>query len=230
MTRTPPLEERIDPSRTALLVIDMQNDFVHDDGATASWMRERFREEGKELPAGPSLTQRMVPRLQRLIAHAREAGVPVIWVKMELDESTRDRFTRAEGWLNCERGTWGAEWYDGLGPVGGERVVPKHRHSAFFGTDLAAYLHERGIQGVVVTGTATQGCVEAAVRDANAHDFWAVVVGDCSGQMDEVAHAIALERMNRVFGMKADSDEVIQVWRSRRTGASADGELVQSAR
>jgi ureidoacrylate peracid hydrolase len=228
MQRTPPLEERIAPTRSTLLVVDMQNDFVHPEGATARWMRERFRQEGKELPSGPSLTEQMVPRLQHLVAEARRAGVPVIWVRMEHDAATRDRYTQSEGWLYCERGSWGAEFYGDLGPAPGEPVVTKRRHSAFFGTDLEAALRARGVDAVLVTGTATQGCVEGTVRDANAHDFWAVVVGDCCGQPDPVSHQAALERMNRVFGVNASAEEVIAAWR-RAAGVTAVGSTEQVA-
>ena len=210
--RTPPLSERVHPARSVLLVVDMQNDFVHPEGATARWMRDRFRQEGKHLPDGPSLTEQMVPRLLELVAAARAARVPVIWVRMEHDASSRDRFTRSEGWLYCEPGSWGAEFYAGLGPGPGEQVIAKHRHSAFFGTELDAVLRERGVEGVVVTGTATQGCVEGTIRDANAHDFWAVVVGDCCGQPDPVSHQAALERMNRVFGVNATAAEILACW------------------
>jgi ureidoacrylate peracid hydrolase len=216
LTRTPPLSTRVDPDRSALLVIDMQNDFVHPEGVTAVWMRRRREQAGLAVPQDPTLTERMVPVLKDLVAEARAVGVPVVWVRMELDDTTRDRFMTAEGWHPCEPGSWGAEWYGGLGPVDGESVVVKRRHSAFFGTDLAAQLRERGVDNVVVTGTATMGCVESTVRDAYAHDFWAVVVPDCSGQMDEQAHRIAVERMDRVFAMAADSAQVIEAWHEVR--------------
>jgi ureidoacrylate peracid hydrolase len=216
LTRTPPLSTRVRPDRSALLVIDMQNDFVHPDGVTAVWMRRRLETAGLEVPEGPTLTERMVPALQELVAEARAIGVPVVWVRMELDDSTRDRFMTAEGWHPCEPGSWGAEWYAGLGPVEGETVVVKRRHSAFFGTDLATQLRDLGVENVLVAGTATMGCVESTVRDAYAHDFWAVVLSDCSGQMDEQAHRIAVERMDRVFAMAAESPQVTAAWRECR--------------
>lgn len=220
-SRNPPLEERIDSRRTALLVVDMQNDFVHPSGATERWMRKRMRQAGNDLPPGPSLTVRMVPRLERLIAVARDISVPVVWVRIEHNATSRDRFTKAEGWLYCDEGTWGAEWYGELGPRPGERVVVKRRHSAFFGTELDAMLRQEGVEGVIVTGTATQGCVEATLRDANAYDYWAVVVGDCCGQLDESAHKLALERMDRVFGMCAQADEIIHAWQGRTAGTGS---------
>jgi nicotinamidase-related amidase len=212
MTRTPPLAERAHPDRSALLVVDMQNDFVHPDGETARWMRARLARAGQAVPDGPTVTERMVPALRDLVDAARARGVPVVWVRMELDDETRDRFMTAEGWFPCAPGTWGAEWYDGLGPLPGERVVVKHRHSAFFGTDLARQLRADGVDGIVVTGTATMGCVEGTVRDGYAHDFWAVVVSDCTGQLDERAHRAALERMDRVFAMVTDSATLVRAW------------------
>jgi ureidoacrylate peracid hydrolase len=219
MTGLPSLHERVHPDVTALLVIDMQNDFVHADGETARWMRSRLEATGAVVPDGVTLTERMVPALRHLVAEARKLGVPVIWVRMELDDQTRDRFMTAQGWLPCAPGSWGAAWYEGLEPLAGEMTVVKRRHSAFFGTDLAERLREQGIDGVVVTGTATMGCVESTIRDAYANDFWAVVVSDCAGQMDEEAHRIAIERVNRVFGTAADSESLIQMWRAVRRGS-----------
>jgi nicotinamidase-related amidase len=220
MTGLPPLPELVHPDVTALLVIDMQNDFVHADGETARWMRSRLEAAGAVVPEGETLTERAVPALRRLVAKARELGVPVVWVRMELDDETRDRFMTAQGWLPCRPGSWGADWYDGLGPVAGEMTVVKHRHSAFFGTDLAVQLRARGVDSVVVTGTATMGCVESTIRDAYANDFWAVVVSDCTGQMDEDAHRGAIERVNRVFGTAASSNVLIDSWRAARRGSS----------
>jgi ureidoacrylate peracid hydrolase len=222
MTGLPPLADRVHPDLTALLVIDMQNDFVHADGETARWMRNRLEAAGAVIPDGETLTERVVPALHRLVAHARELGVPVVWVRMELDDETRDRFMTAQGWLPCVPGSWGAEWYDGLGPLAGEMTVVKRRHSAFFGTDLASQLRARGIDSVVVTGTATMGCVESTIRDAYANDFWAVIVSDCTGQMDEDAHRVAIERIERVFGTAASSEALVDAWRAapRRTGGA----------
>lgn len=212
MTRTPPLEARVDPRRSALIVVDMQNDFVHPDGETARWMRARLESAGGSVPDGPTLTEKMVPALRHLVDEARAAAVPVIWVRMELDGSTRDRFMTSEGWLPCEAGSWGAGWYADLGPAEGEVTIVKRRHSAFFGTDLAERLRAWDVDSVIVTGTATMGCVEGTVRDAYAHDFWAVVVTDATGQMDAEAHQIAIQRIDRVFGMAATSDEILRAW------------------
>jgi ureidoacrylate peracid hydrolase len=220
MTGLPPLGERVHPDNTALLVIDMQNDFVHPQGETARWMRVRLEAAGKTVPLGETLTERIVPSLQSLIAEAREAGVPVVWVRMELDDTTRDRFMTAQEWLPCPPGSWGAEWFGDLGPVDDEITITKRRHSAFFGTDLADRLRERGVGTVVVTGTATMGCVESTIRDAYANDFWAVVVADCAGQMDEEAHWSAVERIDRVFGSAAVASELIETWRLARRSAA----------
>jgi ureidoacrylate peracid hydrolase len=190
----------------------MQNDFVHPDGATARWMRDRLTAEGRAPAAGPTLVERMVGTLEDLIVAARAAGVHVVWARWENNAETRNRFMDSEGWWPCEEGTWGADFYGELGPTGDEHVVTKRRHSAFFGTDLGAELSARGVETVLVTGTATQGCVESTMRDACDWDFWAVVVDDCCGQMDEEEHLLALRRMGRVFGVRTTSKDLITAW------------------
>jgi nicotinamidase-related amidase len=101
---------------------------------------------------------------------------------------------------------------DGLVPEPDDTVIVKTRHSAFFGTNLDGILRIMKIQGVVVTGVGTAGCVEATVRDAMMRDYWVVIAGDACGSGDIEIHESALVRMNRLFGMVADSSEIIACW------------------
>jgi ureidoacrylate peracid hydrolase len=118
------LEEKVAPGHAALVVIDMQNDFCHEEGAGAR--------NGSDV--GP--VQAMVPRLNALIDAAREVGLPVIFVRTVHNEWT-DSDVRRERHLgkipNCVEGTWGTEWY-GVEPRPGEPVVTKCRYSAFINT------------------------------------------------------------------------------------------------
>ena len=213
--RTPPVADRVDPARTALLVIDMQNDFVHPDGANGKWIRDRWEVDGTPLEARVNPMDTIVERVIRLVEAARAAGVPVIWAKIVNTPDTDARYWLSEGWKFCQEGTWGTEWYRGLGPNPGETEIVKRRHSAFYGTDLDLILRRLGVEGVVLAGTATHGCVEGTARDAMARDYWAVVAGDCCGQLDMVAHEQALVRIDRLFGMVADSAALIRAWRAR---------------
>ena len=202
----------LDPRTTALIVVDMQNDFIHPDGETARWMRKRLEAEGRYVPPDPELLADVTAHLNGLIDDARAAGVTVVWARMENTPETQHRFMAELGWNPCIAGTWGARWHEAFAPGDGELVVTKHRHSAFFGTTLDAELRARGIDAVAVTGTATQGCVESTVRDACDHDYRTLVVGDCCIQLDQVAHEQALARIARVFGERTTAADLRVLW------------------
>jgi ureidoacrylate peracid hydrolase len=159
----------------------------------------------------------MVPRLTRLIDEARRVGLTVVYVK-----TTHSEWTDTPSWLyrksqqkelnTCREGTWGAEFYDGIAPRSDERIVIKHRYSAFINTDLNTVLKAKGIESVLTTGVATNVCVETTTRDAYMYDYYVTMVSDCSAAYDPKLHESTLENMRRHFGLVATSDEIIQSW------------------
>ncbi len=171
------LAEKARPESTALLVIDMQNDFVHDDGHCA-------RSFGVEKVRG---FQSIVPALKELTTAARAAGVPVIHTRVsQLPDGSlaspvwlADALRRGYEPLHCMRGTWGWEFIDELAPQPGDIVVEKTRRSAFVGTNLDNLLRVRGVRTVVAAGIAGSGCVNSTVRDAIERDYFAIVPADC---------------------------------------------------
>src|ERR1044072_1821295 len=114
---------------------------------------------------------------------------------------------------SCRAGTWGAEFYEGIEPLPSERVVNKHRYSAFINTDLNTVLKARGIQSVLVGGVATNVCVETTARDAYMFDYYVTMIDDCSAAYDPKLHLSTLENMRRHFGLVASSTEIIESWR-----------------
>src|SRR3954467_8860914 len=155
-------EERIAPAHTALIVVDMQNDFSHPNGVTA-----RDNPRIQQYPE-------MLARLRALLEAARTAGVFVIHIRSEYDEVHLSRAS-AEKWVSrgwtdslCRAGQFGCEFSEGFGPDGSEReaVVTKHRFSAFWGSDVDLLLRSNGIRTVVMTGISTEICVESNARDA----------------------------------------------------------------
>lgn len=132
----------------------------------------------------------------------------------------------------CLDGTWGHEVVDELRPQPGELRVKKHRDSAFFGTNLDVLLRNNGIKSVVVSGTATAGCVDATVRGAQFRDYYAVLPKDCCGMRNREHHEAYLLRS------KADvctSSDLIRIWRvcgrrpdERRSPTGPGLELVPS--
>jgi ureidoacrylate peracid hydrolase len=197
--------ERWDPRWSALLVVDVQNDFVSPKGSAT--------QRGEDVSASVA----MVPRLVRLIDEARRVGLTVVYIK-----TTHGEWTDTPSWIyrksqqkvlnTCREGTWGAEFYEGISPLPSERVVIKHRYSAFINTDLNTVLKAKGIESVLTTGVATNVCVETTTRDAYMYDYYVTMVSDCSAAYDPKLHESTLENMRRHFGLVATSDEIIQTW------------------
>lgn len=199
------LQERSDPRWTALLIVDVQNDFVSPKGSAA--------QRGDDVSAA----QAMVPSLVRLIDEARRVSLPVIYIK-----TTHGEWTDSPSWIyrksqqgalnTCREGSWGAEFYQGISPLPGERVVIKHRYSAFINTDLNTVLKAKGIQSVLVCGVATNVCVETTTRDAYMFDYYVTMVEDCSAAYDSKLHETTLENIRRHFGLVASSREIAETW------------------
>ncbi|MBI2358176.1 MAG: cysteine hydrolase [Deltaproteobacteria bacterium] len=200
------LKDRCDPRWACLLVVDVQNDFVHAEGSAGR--------RGEDLSAALAA----VPRLVRFIDEARRVSLPIVYIK-----TTHSEWTDTPAWVyrksqqkslsTCREGTWGAEFYEGISPSSGERVVIKHRYSAFINTDLNTVLKAKGIHSVLVTGVATNVCVETTARDAYMYDYYVSVVEDCSAAYDARLHANTLENIRRHFGLVASSDEIMETWR-----------------
>lgn len=207
MLRT--LEEKIDPRHAALIVVDVQNDFCHPDSPLAR--------DGRDLSAA----QAMVPQLAKLIDAAREAGTLVIFVQMvntdattsevALEQRLRSRPWAEPGDYICKEGSWGAEFYE-VAPRPGEPVVQKHRYSAFVDTDLELILRSQGIKALIMTGVATNVCVESTARDGFMRDYYIVLAGDCSACYWPERHTGTLENIAQTFGVVATADEIAQVW------------------
>jgi ureidoacrylate peracid hydrolase len=200
-----------DPS-AVLLVVDMQNDFCHADGALAK--------RGADL--GP--TRAIVPALVKLIDRARAARVPVIYTANAHDEWTNAGTWRkrqgGEGLSLCRTGSWGAEFF-GVKPAVDERVLIKHRYNAFVGTDLDLILRSRNIDTIYFTGVATNICVESTARDAFARNYTVTRVRDCLAGSSVEEHDWALRSLERYFGAAvADSASVAAAWASAPAVAS----------
>ena len=163
----------IDPAKTVMLVIDMQNDFVA---------------EGATLRSAQAAA--MVPRLSAALKTCREKGIRVIYTAhvhrrdgsdmglyKDLHPSIADRSVLVDG-------TPGADIFKDLLPAPGEHIIRKHRYSAFFGTDLEIILREWGITTVIISGTTTENCCHATARDAMFRNYKVVFLSDATGAVD----------------------------------------------
>jgi ureidoacrylate peracid hydrolase len=169
----------------------------------------------------------MAPRLERLLAAARQRSVPVIHVISYHDEGYASPVVTEQKLrhglpmsLNgrplkdapyCLKGTWGAELY-GIDARPDEEIVVKHRYGGFHGTNLDLVLKSRGIQTVILTGVATNVCVESTAREVYMHDYYLVFVGDCAATTSQAAHDMTLANVDQFFGQVATSTQIMEAW------------------
>lgn len=195
---------RIVADCTAVVVIDVQNDFCHPDGL-------RGRNGGDV-----SGMVEVVARINDLVAATRRFDVPAIFVY-----TTHGPESDSPMWLgrnvdvarpqSCQKGSWGAGFF-GIEPEAGDHVVEKHRYSAFWATPLQQVLQDLGRQSVVLCGVATNVCVETTLRDAVDRDFYATIVSDACGAHRKEAHDNTLKSVERSFGLVCDTGSIIDYW------------------
>lgn len=177
------------PTRAALLVIDMENGFVNAEGAHCIRMAEAT-----------------IPACAKAIATARKKGIPVFFVKRIYRADGSDvELTRHEGWVQggraCTPGSTGVNSAespdDGLRPQAGDYTIIKPRWSSFFQTELDLILRRLDIRTVILTGTTTPNCVRTTCYDAIALEYQTVVLTDCcSSQTEEIQRSNLLDMAN----------------------------------
>ena len=212
------LAKKVDLAHSALLVMDVQNDFCAEGGA--------FDKDGRDV----KLLQTMVPTLISFIKRAREAGLPVIFSKSihssdgshylsesYVEQATRRSKQRYIACPECKKDSWGAEFFQGIDPLPGEVVITKHRFSAFMDTDLDLILRSKGIRTLIVTGMTTNVCVETTTREGFCRDYYMVVLRDCTSTYSEELHNNALNTIDQVFGEVANSGDVVKCWQKARS-------------
>jgi nicotinamidase-related amidase len=190
--------ERIAPGNTALLVIDMERDFV-DPGAV------------QETPGGRAL----VPKINRLIAWARTHGVPVIFTH-EMHRADRSDYGIELEYdpVHCLEGTPGCELTDGLDVRPHDyRIRGKRRYDCFLGTDLDLLLRSKRIENLVCCGVTTHVCVMSTVYTARNLDYRVIVPQDAVAAVSPAHQAAALLCMSDVFAYVSDVTTVTALWR-----------------
>jgi ureidoacrylate peracid hydrolase len=203
------IPELLDPTKAAILVVDVQNDFCHPAGAAG------------KAGTDTSAAMAMIPRLQALLDAAREVGTKVIFI-----QTIHTAETDSEAWLGrhdvprpvCRQGTWGAE-FTIVAPEANEPVVNKHRYSAFINTRLDTVLRTYKIETIITTGVASNVCVESTARHGFMLDYHLVFVGDCSAAYNPAWHDATLDNMRRNFGVVLNHHEIIAHWLGPKVAA-----------
>lgn len=152
-----------------------------------------------------------------LVGHARDAGVPVAWTRVEYEPGGADGgvWYKKIGVLSCfDRGNPLGDWVPGLAPVDGELVVTKQHASGFFGTDLADQLQTMGADSLLLAGVSTSGCVRATATDASASGFVPFIVRDAVGDRTEQVHNANLFDLHAKYGDVISQDDALRYLRS----------------
>lgn len=198
----------IAPTRTAVLVIDMQVDFAAPDGALAVHVDMAV--------VAPALAA-----AGKLVACARHAGVPVIFIGLVTTPSGdstawNERMRRRGGNPEidaqlCRAGTRGASFYGPL-PLPGEPVIHKTRYSGFFKTDLAEQLARLGVDTLVIAGLTTECCIDNTVQDAFHRDYHVFIATDACAAYELDIHEGSLKVMELNSAILTDTAAVARAW------------------
>lgn len=192
-----------EPTRTAFLVLDCQNDICHEQGAFTGPIAGQIRGSGVFAAIGACLTAARAAGI--LVVHVRHLVDP--WLGPDARESSRVlRGMRRLGVLAPD--TWGAQILDEVAPADGEPVVDKYRISAFAGTDLDRMLRQSGVDSLVLSGVSTSFVVEGTARDAVDRGFRTAVVADGCVDLQEESHRVALEHVLPLLATVTDTTAV----------------------
>lgn len=225
------------PRRTAVVVVDMQNDFGSPGGM--------FDLAGIDIAP----IQAIVDPIGRLLDSARAAGMPVVYLKMaflpDLSDSGEpdsptwikhaplrvgDEVSAPDGRASrvLVRETWNTDIIDELAPTPSDTVIYKRRYSGFFDTDLDARLRELAIGTLLFVGATTSVCVESTVRDAMFRDFHCIVLEDCTAEpiganLARSNHEASLLVLQLLFASISDSSAVIAALGAHQAAVSTSG-------
>jgi biuret amidohydrolase len=210
-----------DPESTALVIIDMQRDFLEPGGC------------GSALGNDVSLLGAAVEPLQRVLAAAREIGMTVVHTREghrpDLSDAPPAKLARGrlDVGIGSEgpkgrilvRGELGHDIVEAVAPLPGEVVLDKPGKGSFYATDLELILRNHGIASLVVTGVTTEVCVHTTVREANDRGFECLVLSDCVGSYFPEFQEVGLRMIaaqGGIFGWVGSSEDLLSELGSER--------------
>ncbi len=180
--------------KSALMVIDMQDFFLNPDSPTFTC-------------GGPAI----LPTVKRLIDAFREAGRPVIFTQHVHHPNNLDSGIMGWWWEGmCLEGSPESEIHPDIAPLPGEKVISKHRYSAFYNTDLETVLRCLQIEDLVISGIMTNLCCESTARDAYYRDYRVFFLADSTGSINEEMHLASLLNLAFGFSFVTSADVVME--------------------
>lgn len=215
----------IDTARTAVIVVDMENDFGSKGGM--------FDRAGIDI----SMIQKVINPTSKVLAAARKAGIKIIYLKMGYHEDLSDigseespnrvrhlQFMHVGDTIIAPDGSksriliqnsWGTEIVPELKPQSGDIVIYKTRFSGFYKTELDSILKRLDKRYLIITGCTTSICVESTVRDAMFRDYSSIVLEDCTAEpigygLPRSNHDASLLSIQTLLGWVSSSDEFVK--------------------
>ena len=212
--------ENLDPARTALVVVDMQNAFMLPGVAHALC----------------PMAEKIVPNINRLAQAVRETGGTVVWIKTTFKEDALQSWSTYFEMVSPQHGakrvealtagSKGHQLWDSLEVRAQDLIVEKNRFSAFIqgSSDLAGILRARGLDTILVTGTVTNVCCESTARDAMMLNFKTVMVSDGNAAVTDADHNASLCAFYLTFGDIMSTDMLIACLTRNAAGKLAAAE------
>ena len=199
-------------AKSALLIVDMQNDFVHPEGGFA-----QFAREAPEARIDMPFLMGTIPHVKRLADAFRTAGRPVVSIAPMVKPDYSDAqwpYWRLGLHPGADRtfiveGTWGVQIVDALQPRAGEHLVVKKGFGGFSNTPLDTILRTMGVTTCVVAGVTTCVCVSTTVRGGVEHNYRMILVKDAVAEVSRDTHEAELKTMARIFADVKTTDEVV---------------------
>jgi len=175
----------VQKEQSALLIIDMQNYF---------W----------------AIAEPILPNLVRAVEACRKAGVPVIYTQHGYNDPNTDSGMLGQWWDDpIVVGTKNWEFIPEIAPLEDEKIIPKMRYSAFYKTDLEAYLRDRGIQNIIIGGAMTNLCCDTSARDAFVRDLRVFFLTDGTATVSNEYHNATLQNLAYGFAYLKRCQDVI---------------------
>ncbi len=198
----------IEPSKTALVVVDMQNDFVKEGGSLV-------------VPDAEDT----VPAIQSLLSFARSAGMKVVYSQDTHNEGDPEWEIWPE---HCREGSWGWEIIEDLAPQDNDLIVRKVRYDAFYGTHLDHYLRLWNVERLILCGTVANICVHYTAASAALRWYGVIVPKDATSALDPFDLESSLRQTAFLFGGAITTSDAVRVgeganvYRSKIEEASRD--------